>query len=121
MKMFKDTDVNNTCEGRPYLGSPLGSIEYTKQFVRGKVEVRCGDLNTLSDIAKAHPHAACFKNKFAYLCRTTPNVSTLLIPLEELISTTLIPALISRAPSNNTNRNLLALPTRLGARSGSPF
>ena len=57
-EVFQSANVNITCEGRPYLGAPLGSNEYIKQFVLAKVDNWTRDLQLLSDIAKAHPHAA---------------------------------------------------------------
>ena len=36
---FADTNVNVTSSGRPYLGAPLGSSEFTTAFVREKVDL----------------------------------------------------------------------------------
>ena len=119
-ELFTDTDVNITSNGRPYLGAPLGTSEFTKQFVQEKVNTWTNDLSLLSDIAKAQPHAAHaafihgFAHKFSFLCRTVADVTTLLEPLEECISTTFIPALIGRPPLSEDTRALLALPARLG-------
>ena len=46
--------------------------------------------------------------------RTTPTISYLLTPLEEIILHNLIPLLIGRDNISNEERHLLALPTRLG-------
>ena len=119
-EVFQSANVNITCEGRPYLGASLGSNEYIKQFVQTKVDNWTRDLQLLSDIAKAHPHAAYtafihgFVHKFSYLCRTTPDMVSLLGPLEECVSTTFIPALTGNATPTDTTRDLIALPTRLG-------
>ena len=72
------------------------------------------------DVAKTQPHAAYsayihgYVHKFSYLCRTVPNVDLILQPLEDCIRSQLIPALTGKAPPNDTDRELLALPARLG-------
>ena len=55
--------------------------------------------------------------KWNYICRTTPNCSHLLQLLEDSIHQKLIPALSSRPPCSNVERDLLALPTKLGGMS----
>ena len=52
--------------------------------------------------------------KWSYLSRTMPGIGPHLLPLEEIIRTKLIPALTGRPPSNDTERDLLVLPARLG-------
>ena len=119
-EVFHDTNVNVTCHGRPYLGAPLGTSEYTKQYAQEKVNCWVGDLQLLADIAKTQPHAAYsafthgFSHKFSYLCRTTPDIASQLEPLEDFLRTTFIPALTGRAPPDDAVRDLLALPARLG-------
>ncbi len=53
-------------------------------------------------------------SKWAYLARTTPNIDNLLQPLEIIIRTNFAPALTNRSPPNDTERDLLAMPARLG-------
>ena len=53
-------------------------------------------------------------SKWSYLSRTTPDIGTLLQPLEHIIHTKLYPSLTKRPPPNATERDLLALPARLG-------
>ena len=53
-------------------------------------------------------------SKWSYLSHTTPNINSSLQPLKTAIRTKLIPALTGRAPPNDTKRELLALPARLG-------
>ena len=36
-EVFKDTGVQITTEGRPYLGGPLGSTEFVESFLKKKV------------------------------------------------------------------------------------
>ena len=117
---FADTSVQVTCEGRPYLGVPLGTEEYCQSFVVDKVKQWTKELEQLSSIATSQPHAAYaafthgLTSKWSYISRTTPNISSSLQPLKMIIRTQLIPALTSRTPPNNTKRDLLALPARLG-------
>ncbi len=40
-----------TNEGRPHLGTPLGSKEFRKQFVDSKVKEWCENVCCLTDIA----------------------------------------------------------------------
>ena len=55
--VFNDTKANITLAGRPYLGSPLGSVTYMKGYVKSKVELWNNTLRSLSEIAKLQPHA----------------------------------------------------------------
>lgn len=54
------------------------------------------------------------RSRWSYLLRTAPTIDHLLHPLEDMIRTKLIPALAGRVPPNNGQRDLLALPSRLG-------
>jgi len=118
--IFHDTQVNITTQGRPYLGAALGSPEYVDKCITDKVHQWLEELQLLVDVARSQPHAAYaafthgFVHKFSYLCRTVPNIDTLLQPLEDCIRYRLIPALTGRAPPSDSDRELLALPARLG-------
>ena len=50
--VFNDTYmyVNITSDGRPYLGSPLGSVTYMEESVKSKVELWNATLRSLSEI-----------------------------------------------------------------------
>ena len=119
-EIFRDTNVHLTSDGRPYLGSPLGSLDYVNSFVQRKAEEWCEYLSSLSEVATVHPHPAysAFTHGavgwWQYLCRTTPDISHLLSPVESLIRTKLIPQLTGGPPPNDTMRHLLSLPVRLG-------
>ena len=52
MSALSDTTVNITVEGRPHLGAPLGSQEYTDLLVKGKVKEWCNELEKLASIQK---------------------------------------------------------------------
>ena len=118
--VFKDTDIQITTEGRPYLGVPLGTDEYRKSFLDRKVDQWKTETKLLATIAYTQPHAAYaafthgMASKWLYLSRTIENISPSLEPLEQTIRTELIPALTGRSPPNDIERNLLALPARFG-------
>ena len=117
---FNGTQVKITTEGRPYLGVPLGTKDYCDKFIKVRVNEWCSELEKLSSIAETQPHAAYaaathgLAGKWNYLARTIPNIEALLLPLEEVIRNKLIPALTGRSPPNDDERDLLALPARLG-------
>ena len=118
---FADTDVKVTSEGRPYLGTALGTEEYIRAFVTNKVQQWAEELEQLATFARSQPHAAHaafthgMTSKWTYLSRTMPNIRPSLLPLDTIIRTKLIPALTGRPPPNDMERDLLALPARLGA------
>ena len=114
------SDVKVTSEGRPYLEAALDTEEYIHEFVTNKVQQWARELEQLATIVRSQPHAAhaAFTNgmisKWTYLTRTMPGIGPNLLPLETIIRTKLIPALAGRPPPNQTERDLFALPARLG-------
>ena len=118
-QVFKGTGVQVTTEGKRHLGAALGSRLFAEQYISEKVESWSRCIVKLSDIAKVHPHAAYSAfthglcNKWTYFLRTIPEISFFLRPLEVVISSKFIPALTGRLV-NNDERDLLALPVRLG-------
>ena len=120
VEAFADTSVKVTSEGRPYLGAPIGTKAFVELFVENKVDQWSAELNSLAAIAKTQPHAAHsafthgLTSFWSYITRTTPDICHLLQPLEDVIRTNLIPTLTDRPPPNDEERNLLALPARLG-------
>ena len=109
-----------TTEGRPYLGAPLGSPAYVSQFVCEKVDQWSQELSLLSQIANTQPHAAFaaythgMQSRWSYLSRTTPLIGGHLQELEHLLRSRLLPNLTGRSPPSDAERNLFALPARLG-------
>ena len=53
-------------------------------------------------------------SKWTYLSCTIPDIAPMLRPLDETISSVVIPALTGRPPPGNQERSLFALPARLG-------
>ena len=117
---FAGTGVNVTSEGRPYLGAAVGSAEYVENYVKSKVSSWQSSVCNLATIATTQPHAAysalthSLSSKWTYLCRTVPNISHLLKPLDDALQTKLIPALTGRSPPNDLECALFALPARKG-------
>ena len=117
---FEGTNVNITCAGRPHLGAARGTPTYTDQFVAERVDQWSGEVSLLSAIATTQPHAAFaafthgLSSKWSYLSRTLPNLSNHLQTLENIIRSEFIPSLTGNPPPNDADRNLFALPARLG-------
>ena len=74
----------------------------------------------LSDISVTHPHAAYAAfvhgvvNKWNYLVRCIPDTCNFLLPLEEIIRTKFLPNLTGQSSFSDAERDLMALPPRLG-------
>ena len=97
--MFAGTNVKLTSEGRPYLGSAIGSSSYVKQFVEEKVKGWSSDVTHLAKVTQSQPHAAYsafakgLASRWIYVSCTIPDIATLLQPLEDVICCVLVPAL----------------------------
>ena len=117
---FTGTNVKVTSEGRPHLGAAIGTNEFKKRHIMGKVQVWSDEINSLASIAHTQPHAVYaafthgFTSKWSYLSRTIPDIGPLLQPLEDLIRMKLLPTLTGRPPPNDFERELFGLPARLG-------
>ena len=117
---FLSTNISITAEGRPVLGSPVGSQEYICNWVNDKVQSWVDELTTLSDISKSQPQAAYsalthgLMGHWTYLSRTCPDVNTLTQPLEDTLRAVLFPSFTGQEPPSDLIRYLFALPCRLG-------
>ena len=118
-QQFAGTGVSITVEGKRHLGAALGSRAFTEAYITEKVESWSRCVRRLVNIAKTHPHAAYAAfthglcSKWTYFVRTIPAISSLLEPLEDIISLQLLPALTGRSISD-VERALFSLPVRLG-------
>ena len=79
------------------------------------------EVERLSEIATTQPQAAyaalthgLVSMKWTYVARTTPNIDTLLKPLEEAIRHKLLPAITGQKAFSDTLCDLMALPAHLG-------
>ena len=119
-RIFAGTGVRVTVTGKRHLGAALGTRTFIEEYVQEKVEVWKAELNRLSLIAKSEPHAAfsAFTHgligHWMYFLRTIEGITPLLQPLEECIRQDFLPALTGQSSFSDLERELLALPARLG-------
>ena len=117
---FEGTQVVITEEGQKYLGSGIGKETFIESYVQQKVTTWIDELDRPSSISITQPHAAFtafthgLTSKWTYLARTTPNIEYLIKPLEETIRKVFLPKLTGQNAFNDMERDLLALPARLG-------
>ena len=118
--IFGQSRVQITVEGQRHLGATLGTLSFTEAFVTGKVSEWVCELKQLTEIASTQPQAAYaalthgLMSRWMYVARTIPNISDLLMPLEEVIRHQFLPALTGRRGITDEERDLFALPCRLG-------
>ena len=118
-ELFARTSVKITLQGRPYLGSAIGTPEYVSAYVDEKVKEWIKDIEALAEIALTEPHAAYFayitslSQRWTYLIRTLPDISNNLRPLETSITNVLIPALFARHLTP-LERSIFSLPVKYG-------
>ena len=118
-ELFSGTGINITDQGRKHLGAVVGSVDYKKEYVQEKVEQWVSSMQRLSSIAKTQPQAAysCyvkgFTHKFTYFMRTIPDISTLLLPLDDAVDE-FIKILFNNYEFSAVERKLWSLPVRMG-------
>ena len=95
-ELFADTDVHITINGKRHLGAAIGAKSFTEEYVSRKVGEWVNEIKSLSTIALTQPHAA-------YAAFT-----------HGLSSHWTYPALTGRDACSALERDLLALPTKLG-------
>ena len=101
--------------GNRHLGAVLGSTQSKVEFVTKKVEGWVDDVKQLAQIATSEPQAAytgyCngIQHRWTFFQRTIPGISDLMVPLENVMRRTLIPALVGRQVSDE-EREITALP-----------
>ena len=119
-ELFQGTDVQITMEGQRHLGVAVGSRAFVETYVTGKVQESVRKVEQLAAIASSQPHPAYtamtqgLLSKWSYLSRTIPNISDLFQPLENAIRYKFLTTLTGRSAFTNQERDLFALPTRLG-------
>ena len=120
-RVFHDTAVQITCEGRKYLGGVLGTDSFEKEFMAEKIIQWSKEIQQLANFAHSQPHAAhaAFThgliNRWMYATRVCANLADeAMEPMERAICQQLIPSLTGQSAPNETIRALLALPARLG-------
>ena len=117
---FQDTGIHTSSSGGSYLGSVIGDNSFKEIFVQKKVKQWTSELECLADIAASQPQAAyaaltfSMRHKWTFLARTTKDISTLLQPVEDVIRHKVIPAIIGKQAISDADRELFALPVKLG-------
>ena len=112
--------MNITTAGKKHLGAAIGTIDYREEFMTSLVRKWVDQIETLSKIAAFEPRTAyvaftsCIRHRYTYYMRTIPNISQLLEPLEQVIRTKFLPALLEGRSVTDDERKLLSLPPRLG-------
>ena len=102
------------------MGAIVGNEIYKREYINNLAKDWNGQLCILSTIAESQPQAVYsafvsgFKNKLSYFLRTIPDISNLLIPIEDTIRNRFIPAITGGRICNEEERRLLPLPTRYG-------
>ena len=118
--IFENTGVQITKEGHRNLGVALGTRSFTEEYVSKQVQMWVDEVKQLATIARSQPHTEYaalthgLTGSCSYLSQTICDISDLLQPLEDAIHHQLIPVLTGRAGITDLERDLLALPTRLG-------
>ena len=98
-RLFQDTGVNITVEGRCHLGGAIGKEDFVRVYVEEQVQKWAAQVEPLAGIARMEPHAAYaafrhgLSSRWIYLARTVPGIGELFLPLEDKIRQNFIPAL----------------------------
>ena len=118
--LFEGTNIHITTGGTRHLGAVLGSKESRDEFVVNKVNTWVEEIRTMADIASTQPHAVYSAlvhgglSRWSFIARTIPDIQNLMQPLEDAIHQLLLPALTGRPPCSKIERDISALPSRLG-------
>ena len=117
--IFKDSKIQITTEGQGHLGAALGSESFRESYINDKVIEWIKEQENLTLIAKSQPQAAYsayvneYKHKFTYFICTIPGIARLLQPIEDLITSKLLPTIFG-SDISELDRSILSLPTRFG-------
>ena len=119
-RMFKNTDVQISTNGQRHLGAAIGTHEFIETYAAQKIAKWVNEIESLTAIARTHPHAAYTAfvhgaiGRWLYLMRTIEISSSIFQPLEDVIHHQFIPAITGQVSSSPEVRKLLSLPNRLG-------
>ena len=118
-QLFDGTGVSVTTDGLRYLGSPIGSDEYTGKYARSSDAQWSANVKACADVAESQPHAAyhvfvsALQRQWSYALRVTEFPDGGLSALDDIIDKAFIPALLGHGEGHQA-RQLLALPVRNG-------
>ena len=119
-RIFAETGVRITCEGKRHLGAALGTRDFVVEYVQEKVANWKAEIGRLSLFARSEPHAAYsalthgLTSHWTFLLRSIKDIAHLMQPVEDAIRLQLLPAITGREALTDHERDLLALPARLG-------
>lgn len=116
-ELFADTEINITAEGKRHFSRCWLKILHRRICGRQGGEVVGRDQKVgpyCPDTTSCCLQCLHARSLESLLSRTIPDIADLLNPLEEAIQQHLIPALTGRPPCSKEERDLLALPIRLG-------
>ena len=118
--IFSTSNIPITSSGKRHLGAVIGSLSYKDEYMNEKVQNWSNEIKVLSEIAKIEPQSAfaCFvsgyKHKLTYFMRTIPDIKFLLKPVDDVVTTWLIPAITGGIACSEQTRMLMSLPPKLG-------
>ena len=119
-KIFENSGVKITAQGKRHLGAVVGTNKFKNDFVKSQVDQWCDQIRKLATIAETQPQSAYsafttgLRHRYSFFMRTIPDISELFKPLEDEIHHKLIPALTYGRQPTAEERELLSLPARLG-------
>ena len=119
-RIFKETKINITREGKKHLGAVIGTESFRDEYVNQKLEEVADELRILVEITKIEPQAAYaafvagFRHKLTYMMRTIPNIGQHLSKIDNILSNEFIPALMGGKIVNDSERKLLSMPVKYG-------
>ena len=94
-KIFDNTDVQISTDGQRHLGAAMGTIEFMEAYAAQKIAKWVSEIESLSAIARSHPHAAYaafvhgINGRWLYLMRTLDISSSIFNHLRMLSTTNL--------------------------------
>ena len=118
-QLFDGTGVSVTTDGLTYLGSPIGSDEYTGKYARSSEAQWSANVKACAGVAESQPHAAyhvfvgALQRQWSHALRVTEFPDGGLSALDDIIAKAFIPALPGHGEGHQA-RQLLALPVRNG-------
>ena len=119
-RLFNGTGVQITTEGKRLLGAAIGTSDFEEKFTETIIYPQIQQVSRLANAAQTQLQAAhaAFTHgligKWTFLTRVSNSTAKHVQPLEDVIRLRLIPSLTGRSAPGNNERDLLALPSRLG-------
>ena len=118
-RVFRNSGLKITTEGRRHLGAVVGSENFKAEYVNDMIDTWVGELKTLGEIAKIEPHLAYtaytfgFQHKYTYFLRTLPDIEPLIQRLDGSIDE-FIKILLNGYNFSELERLWFSLPPKMG-------